>query len=458
MTGAAVAQLDTVKAPPSILEAPPLPVMTEDALFWRLVSYGLLAFIVVGIAALAWYLNRNSANDSDAPMQDAQSSSPRTSDPKLMPAHITVLSHEMRTQVNGILGLAEVLKREGPRQDQQETLEAIRSTASNLLSLLNGALDFDKLQSGKGKIIIKQVNVADFFQQLELVFKALATAKGLKLEFNIGPGLPVLFPTDELRLTQILNNLLSNSIKFTEKGKVSLNVSYVGQQLELQVQDSGIGIGAEHLPTLFEPYGSASSLTTRKYGGSGLGLSITATIVKLLGGDIQVSSQAGFGTRFTVHIPPAADTITPLLPSTEVDHATVSHEANLKGITVLVVEDANSNRLMYQRLIEHAGGQVLPTASGAEALKAVANEQPCIALLDMDLPDTNGVTLAGELLALPQCKHLCLVALSGYAKEESPVTVPDDLFKAYLQKPVEPEQLLATLQQLCEGRNLVATA
>ena len=308
------------------------------------------------------------------------------------------MSHEVRTPMNGVMGMIELAQHTPPPQ-QAECLRMAASSAEALLTVINDILDFSKIEAGKLEMVAVDFDLNDFVEETLQTFALQASKKGIELTCEVRPDAPVVVRADPVRLRQVITNLAGNALKFTEHGEVSLRVAKVGESdhgvaLQFTVSDTGIGIPREKQSVIFEAFSQADTSTTRKYGGTGLGLTISSRLVTLMGGEIWVESEAGRGTsfHFTVQVENASKT-SGLLP---VDLA------SLQGIPVLVVDDhANSRRILSQTL-RRWGMAASEAASAPMALHeveqaAAAGEPFRVVLVDACMPGTDGFALAQQI-------------------------------------------------------------
>ncbi len=405
------------------------------------------------------------------------------------------MSHELRTPLNSMLILSRQLAENADSNlsaKQVQFAETIHSSGNDLLSLINDILDISKIESGMMAIEIGETPFAEITDQLNRSFHQLAADKGLEFAIERSPKLPPLLQTDQRRLQQILKNLLSNAFKFTEKGRVSLNIrvaerrgSYAHEALNqadqviaFSVMDTGIGIPVEKQRIIFESFQQADGTTSRKYGGTGLGLSISREIARLLGGEIRVVSMPGEGSTFTLYLPrtytAAAQERTRqnltsveygrLMPLAERrEEAEGSYTAGDFGEIIEVADDRSNiqfgdkvvlivedDALFSQILLDIAherGFKGLVAAQGESALRLARRYKPDAITLDIRLPDRDGWTVLDRLKHDPATSHIPVHVITGDDREYHPRRLGA---LTHLRKPVTREQLLSAFDQIAE--------
>jgi len=262
-------------------------------LYWSLAGLGMIAVGALGWALPLYVLNRRLRRAKEA-AEAANLAKSR---------YLAVMSHEVRTPLGGVIGLVNLLQTEPLTREQRESVNLIARSSEDLLRLIDGVLDYAQMEEGRMKPRLETLAVRPFAYEMAELFRGAARAKGLTLDCKIDDAVPPAMHTDPLRLRQILSNLLANAVKFTGQGGVALHVTGgAGGRLYFRVSDSGIGLSPEQVGNLFEPYSQADATIGRRYGGSGLGLSIARQLARLLGGDITVESTAGEGAVFIVEI------------------------------------------------------------------------------------------------------------------------------------------------------------
>ena len=351
------------------------------------------------------------------------------------------MSHEIRTPINGILGLARMGFRDNSSRDGVQAVFArILGAGQLLLGIINDILDYSKIEAGKLRIEAIPVDLDKLIGDTLTLADDLAAAKGLRLQRHHRTPLPAACLSDPLRLAQILMNLLSNAVKFTEKGQVTLEAGREGDTLVFAVVDTGIGMSASQLASVFAPFEQADNSTTRRFGGTGLGLTITRRIVELMGGTLRADSQEGVGSRFEVRLPwveaPAAPA---LLPAPE-------QPLRLAGLRILAAEDNPVNQLVLEDNLVSEGAEVTLANNGQEA---VENVKRCAAggfdvvLMDLQMPVMDGYEATRQIRAL--APDLPIIGQTAHALDEERAACLAAGMVDHLAKPIDPDLLVATV-------------
>ena len=302
------------------------------------------------------------------------------------------MSHEIRTPLNGVLGFAEIgYRNSNERGSERETFAKIMTSGKLLQAIINDILDLSKIEAGKLHLETIPVKLVEVLKETIELLKERAQAKGLVLQVKKTGDLPVACLGDPLRMKQILMNLLSNAIKFTEQGSVTLSLAREGDYLKFQVADTGVGMDREQLDRLFGAFEQADSSTTRKYGGTGLGLIITRRMVELMGGEIRVSSTPGEGSVFEISLPyRAAD---PALLVEEITHPPHPSGPRLAGLSILAAEDNEVNQAVLMDMLAAEGADVVMVDNGSAAVDRIRQDGAThydLVLMDVQMPQMDG--------------------------------------------------------------------
>ena len=360
------------------------------------------------------------------------------------------MSHEIRTPLNAVVGLTDLLLLQTPRADQTENLQTLKFSAENLKMLVDDILDFSKIQAGKVSVETIDFSLTDLLTSLEKVHQPQAKEQRTMLQFHTDERIPPTVCTDQLKLSQVLNNLISNALKFTQHGSVTVETVLNHRQedrlwIDFSVSDTGIGIAADQLDHIFETFTQADSSTVRQYGGTGLGLSITKSLLALMGSRIQVSSQPGKGSRFFFTLPlqvaasleAAAQDIPP-------------PPGNFSHWKLLLVDDAAINRMLIVQFVRD-WWQLTPdeVTNGQKAVEAAQRTQYDLILMDLRMPVMDGYEATRRIRALPHYAHppVPIIALTADTEHEIEKHASHSLFTDVVTKPFNPEDLRRKIQQ-----------
>ncbi|HEX4405251.1 MAG TPA: CHASE3 domain-containing protein, partial [Polyangia bacterium] len=376
------------------------------------------------------------------------------------------MSHELRTPLNSTLILAKLLadnRSNNLTPEQIKFAETIYSAGNDLLTLINDILDLSKIEAGKLDVRPEEIAVARLCDELVDVFRPVARDKGIDLTTTVDADVPTAIVTDEVRAQQVLRNLLSNALKFTERGGVSLHVRREGARVAFSVKDTGIGVAPEQHEVIFEAFRQADGTTNRKYGGTGLGLSISRDLARLLGGEIQLASAPGSGSVFTLIVPRVAPATAPPRRAPEPPRAAASGGApsnggnggggnngssgthGKHGRTLLVIEDDSDFAQIVAGVGREHDYQLIVTSSADEGVQLAGKHLPAAIVLDLGLRDRSGLSVLDRLKRNPATRHIPVHVVSSRDEAQAALELGA---VSYLRKPVERGQLEATLARV----------
>ncbi len=358
---------------------------------------------------------------------------------------LSTMSHEIRTPLNAVVGLTNYLIEEDPREDQVESLDTLRFASENLLALINDILDYNKIDAGKIQFEEKPINIRELLNGLVSAYKKVAADKNVQFYYNSDDNIPKFISGDATRLNQVLTNLVGNAIKFTREGHVKITVELIARvenkvAIRFSVEDTGIGIPKEKIGEIFKSFTQASSSTTREFGGSGLGLSITDKLLKLQGVTLNVTSEPGKGSNFyfTQYFPVYVE---------EEEEALIASTKpkELAGHKILLVEDNPVNVMVAMKFLKKWKLEVDAAENGREAMKMVHKKKYDLILMDLQMPEMDGynATLAMRNKGI----ETPIVALTAAALQDVTERVYEVGMNDYITKPFNPDVLYQKLEK-----------
>jgi len=372
---------------------------------------------------------------------------------------LSTMSHEIRTPLNAVIGMSNLLIMGGPRPDQKENLEILNFSAGNLLSIVNDVLDFNKIESGKLVFENTKFNMVDLMLNICGGQMIIAQEKGLAFNLEVDPlfNKKVLFG-DPTRITQVIFNLVSNAIKFTQKGNIWIKATCLEDRhntvtVNFSVKDSGIGIAKEKLKLIFEPFIQESVSTTRQYGGTGLGLAIVKRLLELQGLKIQVSSKPGVGSEFSFNMEFPVSTekiVEPTANSTAPAQIEAGMSDNLGSLNVLIAEDNPVNVMLMKKLLSKWGIVPSIAENGERAIELLQYGNFDIILMDLQMPVMNGFDATVEIRKMtdPRKANVPIIALTASALYDIKERIYESGMNDYVSKPFKPAELLEKIQSL----------
>ena len=368
-------------------------------------------------------------------------------------AFLATMSHEIRTPLNGVLGMAQAMAADPLSAVQRERLEVIRQSGEALLAILNDVLDLSKIEAGRFELETVAFDLGDLMKGAHSAFTALANKKGLSFALTVEEPAKGVYLGDPTRVRQILYNLISNALKFTEHGEVRVTAAQAatdaGEALSLMVSDTGVGIAPDRVAALFEKFTQADASTTRRYGGTGLGLSICRELASLMGGEIKVESRYGDGSIFIVRLPLAkvGEALAPQFAAPPAPSPQT--EAALPRVRVLAAEDNSVNQLVLKTLLHQIGVDPHVVDNGEQAVEAWKAAPWDVILMDMQMPVMDGLTATRairEAEAAMGRARTPIIALTANAMSHQIELCRAAGMDGHVAKPIEAARLFAALE------------
>jgi signal transduction histidine kinase/CheY-like chemotaxis protein len=363
---------------------------------------------------------------------------------------LATMSHEIRTPINAIIGASKLISIDPNNEFNSDYIQMINSSANSLLALINNILDFSKIESGKIELEYININLREFISDIFLTYKILAKEKGILLLKEITNNVPELINGDEHKLRQIILNLLSNAIKFTESGSISIFVTIQSEDkngyiLQISVSDTGIGMPEDKMDKLFQNFSQIDASTTRKYGGSGLGLSIVKKLIELMGGNIRVQSQLGKGTSFVfeVHVNRGDQ-------SNKIDIISREDDISHKAYNILVIEDNKINMNLIKIFIENKGWIFDGTMSGKEGINKFKSNLYDVILMDVQMPEMDGYEVTSYIREYEKTigSYTPIIAITANALQEDKDKCLASGMNYFLTKPIKSRILYSTIESV----------
>ena len=355
---------------------------------------------------------------------------------------LSVMSHELRTPLNAVIGITHLMLQTNPREDQQEDLRTLQFSGESLLHIINDILDFTKLDSGKIELSAIDFNLRELTQSLYQSFSYKAREKDIVFDVEYDEKMPFMVRGDNFRLSQVLNNLISNAIKFTREGSVKLKVSLVEEKgtsyvTKFSVIDTGIGIAEDKQDKIFEQFTQADSNTTRLYGGTGLGLSISARLVELMDSTILIDSKAGVGSDFNFTI--VLQRGTAIEPEAPALKPAIRSNDRFRNKLILLAEDNTFNANIARRFITGWGAEIDVVADGWQAIEFVSRKKYDLILMDVQMPQLDGFACTRKIRK--HFKEVPIIAVTASPKNEISQEIQACGMNDFVSKPFKPNEL-----------------
>ena len=432
--------------------------------YWREQPY-LAGGLWMGLIAIPAYLSSLLRT-----LQEAIAEAKRANEAKSR--FLATMSHELRSPLNGIIGMAELMHGTRLAPEQREYAEVIHTSAQSLLLQVNDILDISAIEAGRIERKDVDFDLQELVGRMQKMLQPLAAAKGLTFSVDLGQDVPVRLHGDSTHVTQILLNLLHNAVKFTDEGSVALSVARIdgdaqSVRLRFEVRDTGIGVPTQDTERIFVAFEQLDIGPARRYGGTGLGTTIARTLTQLLGGEIGVEPNADGGSLFWVELPmalqaarepvgteasPVADNIIAF------DDPFLRHRSRVSPLHVLIADDQSANRKVLSRILERAGHRVQATEDGEQALEQLENTRFDLAVLDMHMPGLSGLDTIRQLrfMQAGYPRRTPVIVLSADATIQASTAASEAGANAFLTKPVVTGRLLETIADVVNTQKLPA--
>ena len=368
---------------------------------------------------------------------------------------IATMSHEIRTPMNGVLGMASALLGGKLSREQRDQVQVIKDSGESLLELLNDILDLSKIEAGRFMLEPSDFSLGQLLGSVDALWASRAQAKGLAFKMDLEPSVADAIHADKKRLRQVLVNLISNAVKFTTEGEVRVSLSAIRAQsgvLLFKVSDSGIGISEAYRAKLFDPFQQGDTSTTRRYGGTGLGLAISKHLVEMMGGELGVESEPGHGSTFWFTIAAEPASSEGLLKGGEDETLDVALPQVGRTLRILAAEDNHINQLVLRSVLKPLNCTIDIVVNGVEAVAAAQAERYDLVLMDVQMPEMDGLTATRRIRALSgEAARVPIIALTANAMKGDRERYLAGGMNDYVAKPVNPQELFGAILRCCDN-------